>query len=122
MTNEANPADKGNTKKKKIAIEVPKDLESEYANLAFITHTPAEIVLDFAQYLPRMPKGTIVSRIIMSPIHAKMLQAALAQNISNYERRFGEIRMPQRTSLADELFRFRPGDEGDDDQTEDDEE
>jgi hypothetical protein len=62
-----------------------------------------------------MAKGKVVSRIIMSPIHAKMLQAALAQNINNYERQFGEIRMPQRTSLADELFRFRPGeDDGDD--------
>lgn len=115
MTNDAKPEDKGKSRKKKIAIEVPSDLEAAYANLAFITHTPAEIVLDFAQYLPRMPKGKIVSRVIMSPMHAKMLQSALAQNIANYERQFGEIRMPQRTSLADELFRFRPGEGGDED-------
>ena len=104
--------------KKKIAIEIPDDLPINYANLAFITHTPAEIVLDFAQYLPRMPKGKVVSRMIMSPMHAKMLQMALAQNIANYERQFGEIKLPQKTSLADELFRFRPGqdDDGDDDE------
>lgn len=109
----------GNTApQKKISIELPKDLEANYANLAFITHTPAEIVIDFAQYLPRMPKGQVMSRIIMSPIHAKMLQMALAQNIGNYERQFGEIRLPQRTNLADELFRYRPGQ--DDDDTDDD--
>lgn len=102
-------------KQKKISIELPKELESEYANLAFITHTPAEIVLDFAQYLPRMPKGQVVSRIIMSPMHAKLLQLALAQNIQNYERQFGEIRLPQRPNLADELFRYRPSQDDDDD-------
>lgn len=99
---------------KKISIELPKELEAEYANLAFITHTPAEIVLDFAQYLPRMPKGQVVSRIIMSPMHAKLLQLALAQNIQKYEQQFGEIRVPQRPNLADQLFRYRPN-QGDDD-------
>lgn len=102
---------------KKISIELPKELESEYANLAFITHTPAEIVLDFAQYLPRMPKGQVVSRIIMSPMHAKLLQLALAQNIQKYEQQFGEIRLPQRPNLADELFRYRPNQGDDDDES-----
>ncbi|SRR5690554_5343695 len=113
MSNGTNPQNQGQEgKQKKIAIEVPADLAAHYANLAFITHTPAEIVIDFAQYLPRMPKGRIVSRILMSPMHAKLFHAALAQNLSNYERQFGEIRLQQRTSLADELFRFPPG-EGD---------
>lgn len=107
----ANPA------QKKISIELPKDLEANYANLAFITHTPAEIVLDFAQYLPRMPKGQVMARIIMSPVHAKLLQMALAQNISNYERQFGEIRLPNRPNLADELFRYRQGNDDDDDES-----
>lgn len=104
---------------KKISIELPKDLKADYANLAFITHTPAEIVLDFAQYLPRMPKGEVKARIVMSPMHAKMLQMALAQNISNYERQFGPIQLPQRANLADELFRYRPS--GGDDEDEEDE-
>ena len=114
MSNGPQPEQKDKSGRKKIAIEVPKKLEANYANLAFITHTPAEIVLDFAQYLPRMPKGSIVSRIIMSPMHAKMLQMALAQNLANYERQFGEIRMPQKTNIADQFFRFgQKGDEGD---------
>jgi hypothetical protein len=100
---------------KRIGIEIPKELEAVYSNVAFISHTPAELILDFAQVLPRMPKGSIVARVIMSPMHAKMLQRALAQNIANYEKQFGEIRLPQQPSLADQLFRFPPTgpDEGD---------
>ncbi|MCA9896785.1 MAG: DUF3467 domain-containing protein [Ardenticatenaceae bacterium] len=89
---------------KKVAIDIPKELTAVYANLAFISHTPGEMVLDFAQMLPRMPRGRVLSRVIMSPMHAKMLQNALAQNVANYERQFGEIRLP--TNLADQFFRF----------------
>ena len=99
---------------KKVAIDIPKELTAVYANLAFISHTPGEMVLDFAQMLPRMPRGQVLSRVIMSPMHAKMLQNALAQNIANYERQFGEIRLP--TTLADQFFRFpqQGGDKDDD--------
>lgn len=93
---------------KRISIDFPKELKAVYANVAFISHTPAEIIIDFAQVLPRMPKGHVVSRVIMSPMHAKMLQNALAHNIANFERQFGEIRVPQQPSLADQLFRFPP--------------
>lgn len=98
---------------KRISIEIPKELEAVYANVAFISHTPAEMVLDFAQILPRMPKGYVVSRVIMSPMHAKLFQQALSQNIANYERQFGEIRVPQQPSLADQLFRFPQSGDGD---------
>lgn len=96
---------------KKVAVELPKDLNANYANLAFITHTPAEMVLDFVQMLPHTTKGKIVSRVVMTPMRAKMLQHALARNIANFERQFGEIKVPKQTHLADELFKFR--DEGD---------
>lgn len=96
----------------RITIDIPKELKAIYANVAFISHTPAEMVLDFAQVLPRTPRGTVLSRVIMSPMHAKMLQIALSQNISNYERQFGEIRLPQQISLADQLFRFPPAEGG----------
>jgi hypothetical protein len=102
-------------KKKRINIEFPKDLEAVYANVAFISHTPAEMIVDFAQVLPRIPKGNVVSRIIMSPMHAKMLHKALAQNIANYEGQFGEIRLPQQMSIADNFFKFPPGSSDDDD-------
>lgn len=98
----------------RISIEIPKELEAVYANIALISHTPAEMVIDFAQVLPRMPKGTVKARVIMSPMHAKMLQIALAQNVANFERQFGEIKIPRGPSLADELFRFPRADEDDD--------
>lgn len=97
--------------RKRITIELPKDLEARYANIAFITHTPAEMILDFAQVLPRTPKGQIVSRIIMSPMHAKSFLQALQKNVANYERQYGEIKIPQQPHLADQLFRFPPPDD-----------
>jgi len=112
-------AQKPKPKPKRISIEIPKGLEAVYANLAFISHTPAEIVIDFAQVLPRMPKGSVVSRVLMSPMHAKMLQSALATNIANYERQFGEIRVPQQPSLADQLFKFPPPDPSESDDSDD---
>lgn len=105
---EQTPQQKPEKKAKRVTIELPKDLKAVYANAALISHSPAEIVLDFAQVLPRTPKGTVMSRIIMSPMHAKLLQLALAQNIANYERQFGEIRLPQQKTLADHLFNFQP--------------
>ncbi len=99
---------------KKVTIDVPKDLQAVYANVAFISHTPAEMIFDFAQVFPRMPRGKIMSRIIMSPMHAKMLQRALTQQISNFERQFGEIRTPDSMSLPNQFFRFPPQD-GDND-------
>ncbi len=111
----SDPVEKPTPTRKRVSIEIPKDLEPVYANLAFISHTPAEFVIDFAQVLPRMPKGNVVSRIIMSPVHCKMLQGALAQNLANYERQFGEIQLPQQPSLADQLFKFPTGDGSEDD-------
>jgi len=115
----SDPEKKPIPNRKRVSIEIPKDLEPVYANLAFISHTPAELVIDFAQVLPRMPKGNVVSRIIMSPVHGKMLQIALAQNLANYEKQFGEIRLPQQPSLADQLFRFPPGDGSEDEDSSD---
>ena len=94
-------------KKKRVNIHMPKDLAPVYANIAFISHSLAELVIDFAQVLPRSPRGSVQARIVMTPMHAKMLQMALAQNLANYERQFGEIRLPQSGSaLANNFFRF----------------
>ena len=101
------PSQPAQPKKKRINVHMPPDLTPVYANVAFISHSLAELVIDFAQVLPRSPRGTIQARIVMTPMHAKMLQMALAQNLANYEKQFGEIRLPQRGSaLADNFFRF----------------
>ena len=68
--------------------------EGTYANLAIITHSSSDFILDFAQNMPGMPKMQVGSRIIMTPEHAKRLLGALNDNIRKYESQFGEIRLP----------------------------
>ncbi|MBP6177598.1 MAG: DUF3467 domain-containing protein [Anaerolineales bacterium] len=86
-------------------LELPADLELVYANLARIAHSPADIVLDFAHLLPGEPRAKIRSRVVMTPLSAKLLVKALTENIARYEAAFGEINLPTNNSLADNLFR-----------------
>jgi hypothetical protein len=69
------------------------EAEGIYANLAMITHSPTEIVIDFARLMPRTPKARVLSRIIMTPMHAKLLEQALADNLKKFEAQFGEIKV-----------------------------
>ena len=62
-----------------------------YSNLAIITHSPAEVVCDFIQVMPGMPKGKVRSRILMTPSNAKRFLQALGDNINKYEKTFGTI-------------------------------
>lgn len=66
-----------------------------YANLAVLTHSHAEVVLDFISVMPGMPKANVKSRIILVPEHAKRLLFALHDNIQKYEAEFGPIELPQ---------------------------
>ena len=64
----------------------------EYVNFANIIHSPSEFVIDLGRMMPGRPDVKIYSRVIMTPLHAKQLLEALAQNISLFEQKFGEIR------------------------------
>lgn len=64
----------------------------DYSNLAIVTHSPSEFVVDFCQVLPGMPKANVAARIILSPQHAKALMQTLQTNIQRYEQTFGEIK------------------------------
>lgn len=86
-------------------METPEDLEPLYSNLARISHTPSEIVIDFSRMLPAQPKFKVLSRILMSPMGAKLLLRALAENVARYEANFGEIRLPGENGLAGDLFK-----------------
>ncbi len=86
-------------------LHMPADLQSVYANLVRIAHTPAEFVFDFARMLPGDPRPTIQARILMSPLGVKLLLAALNENLAKYEAAFGEIHVPQQQTLADFLFK-----------------
>ncbi|MCR5445737.1 MAG: DUF3467 domain-containing protein [Bacteroidales bacterium] len=75
----------------------PEVAQGTYSNLVIISHTPAEVVLDFAQMLPGGEAATVRQRIIMNPIHAKRTLAALTDNIRKYEQQFGTINEPHAT-------------------------
>jgi hypothetical protein len=86
-------------------INVPEGMEPAYANLARISHSPADIVIDFAHILPGETSANIRTRVVMTPLSAKLLLRALTENIARYEAAFGEIMMPSNNSLAASLFR-----------------
>lgn len=73
-------------------IELTEDIAlGVYSNLAIITHSPAEMVCDFIQIMPGMPKGKVRSRVIMTPQNAKRFMKALMENVQKYEQNFGHI-------------------------------
>ncbi len=80
--------------KKQISLELkPEIAKGSYSNLAIITHSHSEFIIDFATMLPGLPKPEISNRLIMTPEHAKRLLSALSDNISKYESQFGPISM-----------------------------
>ena len=98
--------------KKSLNLELkPEVARGSYSNLAIISHSHSEFVIDFAAMLPGLPKPEIVSRILMNPEHAKRLMSALIDNVSKYEAQFGKIELPGQSqggatfNLAD----FNPG-------------
>ena len=88
-----------------ISLEVPPDLEIVYGNLARISHSPADIVIDIAHALPGENKAVVRARVVMSPLSAKLFYKALGENIARFESAFGEITLPLNSTLADQLFR-----------------
>jgi hypothetical protein len=94
-----------------VNIEMPSDLKPTYGNFVLISHSPSEMIFDFAQVLPQQPKARVQTRVIMTPLNAKLLYRALGENISKYEAQFGEIQDPSKGSaLAQEFFSPRPPD------------
>ena len=83
----------------RISVELPADLEAIYANLALISHSASEIIIDFARAMPNKPKAKIHSRIVMTPMNAKLLHRALAENLEKFEAKYGEIKVPENIVL-----------------------
>lgn len=76
-----------------LNIEISEEIaEGQYANLAIITHSHAEFVLDFVNVMPGTPKSKVKSRVILTPQHAKRLMKALADNIQKFEAANGPIK------------------------------
>jgi len=85
MTDPKNPS--------QISIELNEEVaQGTYSNLAVITHSASEFVIDFIRIMPGIPKAQVKSRIILTPEHAKRLVAALQDNIAKYESVHGIIK------------------------------
>lgn len=79
-----------------INIELPEDVaEGVYSNLAIITHSNSEFVIDFIKMLPGIPKAKVKSRIVLTPQHAKRLLTALKDNIAKFESAHGTIKVEE---------------------------
>ena len=84
-----------NKKQNKLNIELPEEVaEGTYSNLAIISHSNSEFVVDFIRLVPNVPKAKVKSRIILTPQHAKRLMRAMVDNIKKYETQNGVIEEP----------------------------
>ena len=83
--------------------------EGTYSNLAIISHSTSEFVVDFIRIMPGTPKANVKSRIILTPEHAKRLLFALQENVAKYEKTFGQIRVPQQESRTIAPFDINKG-------------
>jgi hypothetical protein len=76
-----------------LNIELSEEVaEGTYSNLAIITHSGSEFVIDFIKMMPGLPKAKVKSRIVLTPQHAKRLMKALKDNITKYEQVHGSIK------------------------------
>ena len=83
---------------KQHGIDLELDAEvaqGHYSNLAIISHSTSEFILDFAAILPGLPKAKVKSRIILTPEHAKRLLMSLQENVARYESNVGRIELQQ---------------------------
>ena len=75
-----------------LQIEIDENVaRGIYTNLALLTHSETEFLIDFLFLQPQTPKTKVLARLITSPVHAKRFLAALQDNIAKYESRFGAI-------------------------------
>jgi len=82
-----------NNQPAQLNIEISEEMaEGTYANLAIVTHSHAEFVVDFVNIMPGTPKSKVKSRIILTPQHAKRIMKILIDNIERFEKVNGEIK------------------------------
>ena len=82
-------------KKQGLDIELSEDIaQGNYSNLAIISHSTSEFIVDFSTILPGIAKAKVKSRIILTPEHAKRLLLSLQDNITRYESNIGKIEIP----------------------------
>ncbi len=92
-----------------INIEISEEVaEGTYSNLAIISHSNSEFVIDFIRLMPNVPKAKVKSRIVLTPQHAKRLLHALKDNLNKFEMQFGVIDEPEQHQLPPMNFNTPP--------------
>lgn len=85
-----------NDKVNPINIELSDEVaQGIYSNLAIITHSSSEFIIDFVRIMPGMPKAQVKTRVILTPDHAKRLLLALQDNMAKFEANMGTITLPE---------------------------
>lgn len=85
--------EKNQPRPNQLNIEISEEVaDGIYSNLAIITHSNSEFVLDFVRVMPGVPKAKVRARILLTPQHAKRLMRALADNVQKFESVHGQIR------------------------------
>lgn len=86
-------AEKKKDKPNQLNIELSEEVaDGIYSNLAIITHSHSEFVIDFIKIMPGVPKAKVKSRVLLTPQHAKRLMKALVDNVNKFESQNGPIR------------------------------
>ena len=89
-------------REQQTGIMLPTDIaDGVYSNLALITHSSSEFILDFIDVLPGMPQPKVKARVVLAPEHAKRLMLALKDNVQKYEDNFGEIELRNMNPSSD---------------------
>lgn len=100
MDNQNQDPTENSNQQQQINIELTEEMaDGAYANLAIITHSFAEFVIDFVSIMPGAPKAKVKSRIVMTPQHAKKLMRALIDNVKRYEGQNGVIKDQEQMNL-----------------------
>lgn len=97
------------TQKQGVEIHLPEDVaQGHYSNLAIISHSSSEFIIDFATALPGLKRANVKSRVILTPEHAKRLLLSLQENITRYESNIAKIEIPKAKHAEDPLMGLGP--------------
>lgn len=102
-------AEKKGQGQNQVNIELSEEVsEGIYSNLAIISHSHSEFVVDFIRMMPNLPKAKVKARVILTPQHAKRLLKALSDNVTKFESQFGVIDEPNVPSYPNMNFNTPP--------------
>ncbi|HZK03528.1 MAG TPA: DUF3467 domain-containing protein [Bacteroidaceae bacterium] len=92
---------------KQLQIELKEEVaQGVYSNLAMITHSASEFVMDYISIMPGAIKAQVRARVVMTPEHTKRLLLALQDNIAKFEKAFGTINLRDNRSYTPPISDF----------------